>query len=503
MKNQILVSGKGILKLIEAPLPQVKSHEVLIRTYYSVVSAGTETTIKKNTKMSNLLRVAYKKAELVKKLGIRKSLKTFSKVVEGYQTLGYSLVGKVVAVGKDVVGIEKGDNVVATGAAKAIHAKYVTVPNIYVTKVNDLKPDMAFAGVLTIGLNGFIKADVTIGDDVAIIGGGLIGELTASCFKFAGVKVDIIEINSKVTKRLKKSNFNVKKEFDKDYDAIVIATDTTKTYDEGADYVQLKPGHLNGAGHLNEAINDAGDGLGNVGKALTGNAHYGHFDADGRLRVDKLEGIAESIDYITRNLCDALLNTTEIGVQAVAINDPSSQFVASTYDGLEVIVDAVRDSSPVGGAHTRTWTGIIRAIGGKEKTWKDGESLRDYLGKNYTFSVRDTPTRRTIETTLTLVEDALIIWGIVECSSGGGSSGGSGGTQGPVDGGGRPPGWGYLDNTDKDIQLAKIDESSTVPAFLAADYPSQFDNQQNFRNLGPNMSKMKGQRRMPAHFRRV
>lgn len=240
MKNQILVSGKGILKLIEAPLPQVKSHEVLIRTYYSVVSAGTETTIKKNTKMSNLLRVAYKKAELVKKLGIRKSLKTFSKVVEGYQTLGYSLVGKVVAVGKDVVGIEKGDNVVATGAAKAIHAKYVTVPNIYVTKVNDLKPDMAFAGVLTIGLNGFIKADVTIGDDVAIIGGGLIGELTASCFKFAGVKVDIIEINSKVTKRLKKSNFNVKKEFDKDYDAIVIATDTTKTFAYALEHLKFQ-----------------------------------------------------------------------------------------------------------------------------------------------------------------------------------------------------------------------------------------------------------------------
>ena len=77
MNNQVLASKKGKLKLITVPLPQLQSNEVLIETHYSAISVGTESTIRKTTNSKSILKAATKKANLIKKFGIKKSLKTF------------------------------------------------------------------------------------------------------------------------------------------------------------------------------------------------------------------------------------------------------------------------------------------------------------------------------------------------------------------------------------------------------------------------------------------
>ncbi len=228
--NRVLASQKGVLHLIDLPLPQYDRHEVMIEVVYSVMSPGTEQTIRQTTGKSGILSAAFKKLNQVREWGLTRSIKTFQKVWESYQPLGYSVAGKVVAVGADVRGIEVGDDVMATGAGYAIHAQYVCVPSIYVLPIESMKDTDAFGGVLTIGLNAYTKARPQIGDRVAVVGGGLIGQLTAQVMAAAGADVDVVEIKDTAINRLKIVGLTVVSELSGVYDHIIICANTGATF---------------------------------------------------------------------------------------------------------------------------------------------------------------------------------------------------------------------------------------------------------------------------------
>ena len=238
-QNKILASNKGVLELLQLPLPQIDKNEVLIEVDYSVLSVGTENTIRDDTSSKNIIKAAFKKIELVKELGLKRSLKTFEKVWSSYQPLGYSLVGKVKTVGENVLNLEKGDLVLATGAGKAIHSKYVAVPQIYTLKIDKLDKKFAFGGVMTIGVNAYIKSTAKIGDRVCIIGGGLIGELTASVFKFGGCNTEILDIDTQIISRLT-TKFNTSTSMDGEYDIIVLCTNTDVTFNLAQKHIKYK-----------------------------------------------------------------------------------------------------------------------------------------------------------------------------------------------------------------------------------------------------------------------
>lgn len=239
-RNIILASNKGNLELLKIPKPQIDKNEVLIEVFYSVVSTGTETTIRKTTEPGSIVRAAFNKLSEVKEMGLKKSLLRFKKVWGSYQPLGYSLLGKVVAIGDYVTSIEKGDFVVATGAGSAIHAKYTAVPAIYVQKIAEPSPYLAFSGVMTIAVNAYAKVKPMVTDRVAVVGGGLIGMLSADVFNYGGCNVTIIDINEKVLERLAANNYQVASQFSGEYDHIIICTDTDEIMEKVQNHVKYR-----------------------------------------------------------------------------------------------------------------------------------------------------------------------------------------------------------------------------------------------------------------------
>jgi predicted dehydrogenase/threonine dehydrogenase-like Zn-dependent dehydrogenase len=97
----------------------------------------------------------------------------------------------VVAVGAGITDLVPGDAVAAAGAGQANHADYVSVPRLLVCRVPsgcDLK-HAASATIGAIAMQGVRRAAPQLGERVAVLGLGLIGQLTVQLLKAAGCQV--------------------------------------------------------------------------------------------------------------------------------------------------------------------------------------------------------------------------------------------------------------------------------------------------------------------------
>lgn len=109
---------------------------------------------------------------------------------------GYGAVGEVIAVGSNVKDIKVGD-IILTNSNHASHAK----ARVIAVKVPEgLDPVKAvFARMANVSITALRVSDAELGDRVAVIGLGLVGNLAAQLFQIAGC--DVIGID-KVAKRL-------------------------------------------------------------------------------------------------------------------------------------------------------------------------------------------------------------------------------------------------------------------------------------------------------------
>ena len=102
--------------------------------------------------------------------------------------VGYSLVGEIIAVGEGVRDLVIGDMVACCGANKANHAEYVAVKRNMACRV-PRGCDPRWAATTTVGaiaLQGVRRATPQIGERIAVIGLGLIGQLCAQMLRAAG-----------------------------------------------------------------------------------------------------------------------------------------------------------------------------------------------------------------------------------------------------------------------------------------------------------------------------
>lgn len=212
-------------------------HEVLIDVAYSAISTGTETTIRKETSATSMLSKAASRLGKVKELGVSNAMKVFQKVWNSYQPLGYSITGRVIATGDAVVNVQVGDVVMATGAGHAIHADVVSVPMIYVCKVDTCHPRYALGGVMTIAVNAINKIQPRIADRIAIIGGGLIGELSAIAAVAAGARAAVIDIDAGVRDRLEATGIATAERLDHECDHIILCTSVEPVMRDCQDYI--------------------------------------------------------------------------------------------------------------------------------------------------------------------------------------------------------------------------------------------------------------------------
>ncbi len=185
---------KGELRIGDVPAPQVTDGALLIQVQNSAVSAGTERMVVDFSE-KNLLQKARARPDLVRQT-VEKARKegllaTFDAVQNRLAqplALGYSCAGTVVEVGAAVTSFKAGDRVACAGGGYALHAEFVAVPENLVVAVPaevDLEA-AAFATLGAIALQGIRLADVKLGEVVAVIGLGLLGQLTVQMLKSAG-----------------------------------------------------------------------------------------------------------------------------------------------------------------------------------------------------------------------------------------------------------------------------------------------------------------------------
>jgi predicted dehydrogenase/threonine dehydrogenase-like Zn-dependent dehydrogenase len=202
--KQILQNYKtGELRLADVPEPALRAGGVLVATRASLISAGTE-KMKVDVARKSLLGKAMERPDQVKKVldSVRQQglLPTYEKVMNKLDTptpLGYSSAGIVLAVGREAPEFQVGDRVACAGAGYAVHADVAYVPRNLVVRMgaDTLFERAAFTTLGAIALQGVRQGEIRLGDDVVVIGLGLVGLLTVQLLKQNGARVVGVELD--------------------------------------------------------------------------------------------------------------------------------------------------------------------------------------------------------------------------------------------------------------------------------------------------------------------
>ena len=198
--TQKLKDGK--MQILEVAVPSLQKSHVLVKTHYSLVSAGTEASTVSAARKGYVGKAKERPQQVkqvvdtLKTLGPVQTYRAVMKKLDAYSPLGYSCVGEVIDVSPDVRGFSMGD-LVACGGLSASHSEVVTVPaNLCVQLKSDTDLKQAAYNTLgAIALQGVRQADPRLGEICAIIGLGLLGQLTALLLRASGVKTVGIDID--------------------------------------------------------------------------------------------------------------------------------------------------------------------------------------------------------------------------------------------------------------------------------------------------------------------
>ncbi|MHB1244453.1 MAG: bi-domain-containing oxidoreductase, partial [Gaiellaceae bacterium] len=194
--KQVLIRGGGVA-VEDVPAPQASPRSLLVRVEHSCVSVGTELS---SVRMSGL--PLYKRAlkqphhakrvlEIGRNEGFARTYKRVRGLLAAGLPTGYSAAGVVVEVGEEVEGFRAGDRVACAGAGIANHAELIDVPvNLAVRIPEGLGTDAASTVTLgAIALQGVRRVQPTLGETVAVVGLGILGQLAVQLLRASGSRV--------------------------------------------------------------------------------------------------------------------------------------------------------------------------------------------------------------------------------------------------------------------------------------------------------------------------
>lgn len=196
MKQLLQDVATGEVTVQEVPAPTRAAASLLVATQFSLISAGTERAVL-DLGRASLVGKARARPDLARK--VLESARTeglaatYSKVrgrLDEPNALGYSLCGMVLEACEDSPAAP-GELVACAGAGLASHAEVVSVPRTLCARVPEDVPakDAAYATVAAIALHGVRLSGVRLGDVVAVVGLGLVGQLAAELLTAAGCVV--------------------------------------------------------------------------------------------------------------------------------------------------------------------------------------------------------------------------------------------------------------------------------------------------------------------------
>ncbi|MDO9541509.1 MAG: zinc-binding alcohol dehydrogenase [Kiritimatiellia bacterium] len=160
--------GKVELQEDDINLNSVPDGQAIIKTHYSLVSAGTELACLAGTESWFQMPRVY----------------------------GYCSVGEIKALGRNVTGFQPGDIVFQYGQ----HAGFITTPvsGVFVKIPAGLDEKLApFARMASIAMTAMRVSEIELGDYVAVIGQGLVGIMAAQLARLQGATVIVADVSAK------------------------------------------------------------------------------------------------------------------------------------------------------------------------------------------------------------------------------------------------------------------------------------------------------------------
>ena len=203
MKQLVQDFKSGEIRLVEVPAPVAAPGCLLVRNAFSLVSPGTERQTV-GLAQASLVGKARKRPDLLKQVldtakreGVAATIRKVQSRLDQWKQLGYATAGTVIEVGDGVTGFAVGDPVACGGQDYASHAEVVCVPQNLCAKVPDNVElsHVAFTALGAIAMQGVRQADARLGERVAVIGLGLVGQLTMQLLKAAGCAVLGIDVS--------------------------------------------------------------------------------------------------------------------------------------------------------------------------------------------------------------------------------------------------------------------------------------------------------------------
>jgi predicted dehydrogenase len=202
--KQVLQNRKtGQVRVVDVPTPQLRPDGLLVRNVASLISAGTERASIELSQKS-LVGMARERPDLVQRVldKLRKDgfLATMNAVREQFDRelpLGYSSAGVVTGLGANVTGYEPRQLVACCGAGFACHAEINAVPRLLTAAAPEkvTAEQAAYATVGSIALQGIRNTDARVGETVAVVGLGLIGQLAVMLLRASGCRVIGLDVS--------------------------------------------------------------------------------------------------------------------------------------------------------------------------------------------------------------------------------------------------------------------------------------------------------------------
>lgn len=196
MKQLLQNVSSGEITVDELPAPMRGDRSVLVATRFSLISAGTERAALEIGR-SSLVGKARARPDLVRKVvesartdGVATTIAKVRGRLGEPNALGYSLSGVVLEACYGA-SAAPGDLVACAGAGHASHAEVVSVPRLLCARVpaGVSAEDAAYSTVASIALHGVRLAQLRLGEVAAVVGLGLVGQLTLELLAAAGCVV--------------------------------------------------------------------------------------------------------------------------------------------------------------------------------------------------------------------------------------------------------------------------------------------------------------------------
>jgi len=178
------VCGDGHIRLLEQDVPPIGPGAVLVDVRASLVSPGTE---------------------LSGWRGLSSKRQSPDSAAEPHP-FGYSNSGVVLETGERVSKLKPGDRVACIGGGYAMHTDYAVVPhNLCVSLPEAVTFTQGCYGMLAAtALHALHRGEPQLGEFVAVVGLGIVGQLTARLYQLAGNYVigwDMIPFRNEIARK--------------------------------------------------------------------------------------------------------------------------------------------------------------------------------------------------------------------------------------------------------------------------------------------------------------